>query len=381
MSGGKGPRSVIYDPDGHDPLIGQRASSASLPFVIAHDQTPIPVTGSVSVTGLTFSGSIAFPAVQIVSASDWIPTITGSVVVSNTVQVTGSIRLTEPITGSVGVTGPVAVSNFPAVQVISGSNWIPTVTGSVGLSGPVAVSNFPATQQVTGSVGLSGPITGSVGLSGPITGSVGITAPVTVVQGTASPISAPWPVIIVSGSDAAGTITHPFFVTGSVGISTTVTVNTVEAVAVNRVFAEYALSASISNMNVNGAVTNRVFTVPASTKNINVTQIRFVMSDNSTPIGADKFAAGAALTNGVKLEVLANGTTSSLGTLKINEHFLESNGGNLLDQTGAADVIGATWTVNQLLASGSTEQIRVTIQDDLTSVQYFTCRVFGTKDI
>lgn len=70
------------------------------------------------------------------------------------VNVTGAVGLTGPVTGTVGLSGPVAVSNFPALQVISGSDWIPTVTGSVRISEPI-----------TGSVGLSGPITGSVRLS------------------------------------------------------------------------------------------------------------------------------------------------------------------------------------------------------------------------
>lgn len=229
MSGGKGPRSVIYDPDGHNPLIGQQASSGSLPVVFANDQTPLTVTGS---TGLLVGG-------QPVSSTNPLP-ITGSFTISAVFSgtlsstITGSVKLTEPITGSVGITSPVAVLQGTVPWVISGSNWIPAITGSVKLSEPVVVSNFPAVQIVTGSVGLTGPITGSVGISGPVavsnfpavqsvTGSVGLSGPVTgtvklseaptVNQGTS-----PW---IISGSNWSPTInqgTTPWQITGSVGI-------------------------------------------------------------------------------------------------------------------------------------------------------------------
>jgi hypothetical protein len=160
----KGPRSVLYDPDGDFPLIGQQASSGSLPFVIAHDQTPIPVTGTLGVT-------------------------IGSISASFEGDITGSVKLSE---------AP-QVLQGTSPWIVSGSNWIPTVTGSVGisgpvtgtvgLSGPVAVSNFPVTQQITGTVGLAGPVTGSVGITGPVA----------VTQGTS-----PW---IISGSSWTPVVT------------------------------------------------------------------------------------------------------------------------------------------------------------------------------
>ena len=105
------------------------------------------VTGSVAVSN--------FPAVQVV---------TGSVVVDNVVNVTGSVGVSGPIsvTGPVLVSGSVVATQGTTPWIISGSDWSPTVvvsntvtvTGSVGISGPIAVSNFPAVQVVTGSVNV-----------------------------------------------------------------------------------------------------------------------------------------------------------------------------------------------------------------------------------
>jgi len=219
MSGGNGPRTVLYDSEGDHPLVGQGPSTGSIPVVLAFDHSPINVTGSVSISGsasvsgsvgllvggvpvssvnplpITGSISVSPPAVQNVTGSNWIPTVTGSVVVTNfpAVQtVTGSVKLTEGITvlqHAVTISGSVPL-------IITGS-----ITGSVGLSGPVAVSNFPVTQTITGSVGLTGPITGTVKLS---------EAP-TVNQGTS-----PW---IVSGSNWIPTVTGSIIVANRVDIT------------------------------------------------------------------------------------------------------------------------------------------------------------------
>lgn len=78
------------------------------------------VTGSMFVTNFPFSQFVKQDSTPwIVSASSWVPTITGSVVVANTVNT--------------------AVTNFPAVQVVSASNWIPTITGSVRVENLVNV--------------------------------------------------------------------------------------------------------------------------------------------------------------------------------------------------------------------------------------------------
>ena len=103
MSGAKGPRTVIYVPSGDFPLIGQQASTGSLPIVIASDQSPIPITGSISVTP---------PAVQNVTGSDWTPSV---LVLSG--SVTGFLVGGQPVSSGnpLPISGSISVSP-PAVQ-------------------------------------------------------------------------------------------------------------------------------------------------------------------------------------------------------------------------------------------------------------------------
>lgn len=122
------------------------------------------------------------------------------------------------------VSGSVSVSNFPATQPVSGTVTANTglaqpltdsqlratavpVSGTVTVSNPqtsVSVSNFPATQPVSGTVGISGtvPVSGpltdtqlratAVPISGTVTANTGLTQPLTDTQLRASavPVSA-----------------------------------------------------------------------------------------------------------------------------------------------------------------------------------------------
>lgn len=108
-------------------------------------------------------------------------------------QVTGSVAITSAITGSVEITEAVAISNFPAVQAVNDNG------GSLTVDGTVDVGNFPAVQPVSDNGG-----------------SLTVDGTVTANQGTAAGLGAPWPVILVSGSDVIGTATHPIFITGSI---------------------------------------------------------------------------------------------------------------------------------------------------------------------
>jgi hypothetical protein len=87
--------------------VGQQASAASVPVVIASDQSAVPVSGTVSAT------------------------VSGTVAVSN-------FPATQPVAGTV------AVSNFPATQPVSGSVSVTNFPATQPVSGTVAISNFPA---------------------------------------------------------------------------------------------------------------------------------------------------------------------------------------------------------------------------------------------
>jgi hypothetical protein len=192
---------------------------------------PIWVTGSVGVTNAgpsqvtALSGSVSGLLVGGLPVSQTNPV---PVATQGTTVVTGSVTLTEvaAITGTVVIGRAVDVASLPNVTVANPQTTVTTlsgsvvgllvggqphsstnqvwVTGSVSLAREAAVSvtNLPATQDVTGSVVLAR--------------AVDVATMPAVTQGTAASLSAPWPVIVVSGSDPVGTQTHPTWVTGSV---------------------------------------------------------------------------------------------------------------------------------------------------------------------
>lgn len=92
MGSSKGPRTVIYEPSGDNPLIGQQAMSGSVPFTLAYDHTAIEVTGS----GWS-------PTVDI-SSDNNIIRIAG-INNANVVQVTNSGRLMVDVSATTSLSG------------------------------------------------------------------------------------------------------------------------------------------------------------------------------------------------------------------------------------------------------------------------------------
>lgn len=107
--------------------IGQKAMAASIPVVIASNQSAVPISGSVSVSN--------FPATQPISAVS-LPLPTGAA--------------TETTLSAVNTKLPAALGQTTmaaclAVVLASDQSAVP-------ISGSVSVSNFPATQPVSGTV-------------------------------------------------------------------------------------------------------------------------------------------------------------------------------------------------------------------------------------
>lgn len=208
---------------------------------------PMPVTGAVALSRAVdvashppviqgTPGPISTPwPVVVVSGSDAVGTAT------HPTWVTGSVFVTNPagstVTGASGsvtglLVGGVALSNANGVPVtdaggsltVDGSVSATVLSGSVGglLVGGVPVSNANGLPVTDGGGSIT--VDGSVSVSGTptVTGTVALTRAVDVathppaVQGTAAALSAPWPVVVVSGSDVVGTQSHPSWVTGSV---------------------------------------------------------------------------------------------------------------------------------------------------------------------
>lgn len=135
-----------------------------------------------------------------------------------------------------------------------------------------------------------------------------------------------------------------------------------------------------------GSVTPVPFTFDADpTDDIALFEIRFVFSDNSTPFGENKFGdEGGGLTNGLLLELTANGgTTVTLAELKVNEDFLALQPATnlLVNLQGARDVITAGIDLGGklILQGGSGDNVKLTVRDDMTGFQYLKCFVYGVK--
>jgi hypothetical protein len=151
------------------------------------------------------------------------------------------------------------------------------------------------------------------------------------------------------------------------------------------IFRERVENGGSDDMLVDGSVTPVLFTVGAdATKDTSISEVRFVLSANKFNFGEDNFGSQPALTNGVKLEVVKGGTPSLLALIQQNEDFLTfySPGGIFFDSAGTNDILGVGIFLGGavILDANTSDEIRVSIQDDLTSTlyKYFTATVFGS---
>lgn len=174
------------------------AVTGSQPTGSTHQGSPVVVGGVFTSGSYIKSLYVDVSGALYVTTSGSLP-VTGGIQVLNQVAVSGAIHVTNQVinvTGSVAVTGSLAVDNVVRV----------TATGSlpVHLDSQVQVSNFPAVQAVSGAVNVytQGPqlISGTVA----VTGSVAVyTQGPQAVTGTVNLGNWP-PVMAVSGSQLTG---------------------------------------------------------------------------------------------------------------------------------------------------------------------------------
>lgn len=141
---------MAYDPFAP---IGQQVMASSQGVVIASNQSPVSVTGTVSVGNFPLSaGSV----VAFQGTTPWVTSQNGSIA---TVIIGGSVAamFTPPANQSVSGTVQAQLQSTNASVITVGSPVAnQSVSGTVGASliglSPVSVSNFPVTQNVSGSV-------------------------------------------------------------------------------------------------------------------------------------------------------------------------------------------------------------------------------------
>lgn len=222
----------------YNPLtIGQQPMSSSQGVVIASDQSPVSVTGTV---GASIIGAVPVtftpPANQSVSgtvqadirASVAVVVIGGSIATSAPANqsVSGAVTANQGTNAGLGSSWPVKISNGTQTANVTATSMLsvtvdnsPTISGSVAtviiggsiaatftppanqsVSGAVSVSNFPTTQNVSGSVVA---FQGGVPWADTIVGSV-----ITLSQGSIA-------AVIIGGSIATATTNSSVFLLNS----------------------------------------------------------------------------------------------------------------------------------------------------------------------
>lgn len=142
------------------------------------------------------------------------------------------------------------------------------------------------------------------------------------------------------------------------------------------------------DMVINGAGTPVKFEINAEpTKDVQITSVRLVMSAAFFNFNGDDFGkGGGALSNGVSIDIVANGGTftEQLAVLKVNEDWFR-----LLEfaisQAGTTDVMAASLIFGGgvFLEAGSGDEISVTINDNMTvgsrGITYLTATAYGIE--
>lgn len=147
--------SSLASIDGKVPAQGQAAMAASLPVVLASNQTAVPTSSAslplptgASTAALQTSGNASLTTLASNSPALGQKTAAGSVPVT-----LASDQAALPVTGNV------AVTNLPATQTVSGTVAVSNLPFSQQVTGNVAVSNFPSSQPVSGTVAVA-PLSG-----------------------------------------------------------------------------------------------------------------------------------------------------------------------------------------------------------------------------
>jgi len=158
---------------------------------------------------------------------------------------------------------------------------------------------------------------------------------------------------------------------GILGISGSVTVT---PGAISDLFIEKALNVASSDLLVDGSVTPVDFIIPANgTKDIFITDLRFV----ATAGGSIKFkqflAKNTTLANGIMVTITSDGQTTVMPLITTTEDFrhtfaLGSGEFGILSQPSADDLLASFVPLaSVVLKAGSSDEIKITIQDDLTT--------------
>jgi hypothetical protein len=148
---------------------------------------------------------------------------------------------------------------------------------------------------------------------------------------------------------------------------------------------DFVKNGGSEDMRVDGSVTPVGFelgpTVPNEVWSLREVLLTFTADDFN--FDGLSFGPNPKLTNGIAVQVLKDSVLTDVFDVKQNEDFLRLPGRTpLVNNTGPKDVLGAAIAFQGLvLNQADGDLIRVTINDDLTSVKlkYLTATVFAVK--
>lgn len=186
-----------FFPEGDAP-VATDPSNKSLQKINSLLQSIDSKTGGAGGGGLTNAELRASPVPVDIGGNGSITITSGTVTVSNEVEVTNSTGNPIPISGTVtantGLSQPLTDTQLRATAVpVSGTFWPATQP----ISGTVSVSNFPATQPISGTV------TANTGLSQPLTDAQLRASAVPIINGFSIP---EYDSVLLSNYDGQGNV-------------------------------------------------------------------------------------------------------------------------------------------------------------------------------
>lgn len=154
----------------------------------------------------------------------------------------------------------------------------------------------------------------------------------------------------------------------------------------SRIVKKYFSNGSSDSMLVNGSVTPQVFAVEADGyDDIRVYELRMWFIDNAIKFDGGSFGDANTLTNGTLVEFVKDGVATSFMNIKQNEDFFAfafPGTTPFVDLTGGTDILVTSANINGavVLTKNSTDMVRITVRDNLTSFSYFKCMFYGLKE-
>ena len=148
-----------------------------------------------------------------------------------------------------------------------------------------------------------------------------------------------------------------------------------------------------SNLLVNGSASAPiVFSYTVGSKNILVTMLKLVMSASSINYTGNQITATTgllglgnstrALPNGILINTVGAGITTSLAKIQINEDFLTFNGPANFVQGSSGCALTSQLVFTQPLVASTTDAVQVVIQDlmqNITTITYLRAYVGGVR--